>query len=270
VELSFWHNPGVIRIPAAAALALVLSACVTPPPSVGSDRLRALVAQREACADAACRSGAQHELLALSEKASAAAGTARQERQRIGHLRVAGLAAWQAGDPGRNLTARANETALARCRTLDALAHEGVPVGTSDDCAVLEALPALVAHADALRQIERLATAAPDASARYALETLVADYPSQTFLLLADLGPRLLAYEGLSPATARWLVAIRRRTFCDYRRVRDVTAAWPEQVRLTLAVERQIRRESAAAGANFDGCAAVPPVGLPPGNPRTR
>ena len=242
---------------------------MTTPPSVGSERLRTLVAQREACTGTGCRNTAQQEFLALAEEAAAAAGTARQERDRIGHLRVAGLAAWQAGELGQDLALRTNEIALTRCRTLDALAREGISVETSDDCAVLEALPALVAHSDAIRQIERLATAKSDANTRYALETLVTDYPSQTFLLLADLEPRLLAYEDLSPTTAHWLVAIRQRTFCDYQRVRDVTDAWPEQVSLALTVERQLRQESSVFDANLDDCATVPPVGLPPKNPRT-
>lgn len=240
---------------------------MTTPPSVGSERLRTLVAQREACTGTGCRNTAQQEFLALAEEAAAAAGTARQERDRIGHLRVAGLAAWQAGEPGQALALRTNETALARCRTLDSLAREGISLDTSDDCAVLEALPALVAHSDALRQIERLASAKPDANTLYALETLVADYPTQTFLLLVELEPRLLAYEDISPATANWLIAIRQRTFCDYRRVRDVTDAWPEQVSLALTVERRLRWESAAVGANYEDCTTVPPVGLPPENP---
>ena len=260
----FWHNTGVSRTLAAAALLLALPACMTPGPSGGANRLHALVARLEACADAACRSDAEHELLELAEAAAAAAGGAGKEHQRIGHLRVAGLAAWQSGEAGEALAARVNESALARCRTLDELARQGVPVGAPDDCAVLETLPALVAHAGALRQIARLAIAAPDAGGSFAFETLVADYPSQTFLLLGDLEPRLLAYEGLSPATARWLVATRRSAFCDYRRVWDVTAAWPGRVILARQVERELRHAADAAGTRFVGCDAIPPIGLPP------
>ena len=260
----FWHNAGVSRTLTAAALLLALHACTTPGPSGGANRLSALVARLEACTEEACRTNAKHELLELAEAAAAAAGGSGKERQRIGHLRVAGLAAWQSGEAGEALAARVNESALVRCRTLDELARDGVPVGTPDDCAVLETLPALVAHAGALQQIERLANAAPDAASSFALETLAADYPSQTFLLLGDLEPRLLAYEGLSPATARWLVATRRSAFCDYRRLRDVTAAWPGHVLLARQVERELRHAADAAGTRFDGCNTVPPIGLPP------
>ncbi len=263
-EPPFWHNAGLSRILAATVLLLALPACMTPNPADEADRLSALVAQLEACTDAACRSDAEGELLELAQAAAAAAGRARNEQRRIGHLRVAGLAAWQSGEAGEALAARVNENALTRCRTLDELARGGVPVGAPDDCAVLETLPTLVAHASALRQIATLATAAPGAREKFAFETLVADYPSQTFLLLGDLEPRLLAYEGLSPATARWLVATRRSAFCDYRRIRDVTAAWPGDALLAREVEREFRRAAGATGKGFDGCDAVVPIGLPP------
>ena len=67
--------------------------------SVGANRLRALVVERDACRDAPCRHAAESALLELATRASEGAGTARQEHQRLGHLRVGGLAAWQAGDP---------------------------------------------------------------------------------------------------------------------------------------------------------------------------
>lgn len=260
----FWHNPGVPRTLAATAVLLALAACTTPGPSGRANRLGSLVARLETCADATCRGEAEHQLLALADAAAAAAGGAGGERQRIGHLRVAGLAAWQSGEAGEALAARVNQSALARCRILDDLAGEGVPIGAPDDCAVLETLPALVAHAAALRQVAHLATAEPDAGGSFVFETLVADYPSQTFLLLGDLEPRLLAYQGLSPATARWLVATRRRALCDYRRFRDVTAAWPGHTLLDQRVERELRDAAAAAGTRFEDCDAIAPIRLPP------
>lgn len=249
------------RIFAVTAPALLLLSCATPSPSVGANRLRALVVERDACRDAPCRHAVESALLELATRASEGAGTARQEHQRLGHLRVGGLAAWQAGEAGEQLAARINQAALSRCRTLDALAREGLPVGNPDDCAVLEALPALVAHAAAMREIQRLAGARPDPRNLYALETLAADYPSQTFLLLADLEPRLLAYRGLSDRIADWLIDSRRRTFCDYARVRIVAEAWPEHEQLTLRVAARLQRETDAAGTNCDG---VPPMELPP------
>ena len=252
------------RILAVSAPALLLLSCATPAPSVGADRLRALVAERDACRDAPCRRTAESALLELGHRASEAAGTARREHQRLGHLRVAGLAAWQAGEAGEPLADRANRAALSRCRTLDDLAREGRPVGSPDDCAVLEVLPALVAHAAAMREIPWLAGVQPDTRNRYALETLAADYPSQTFLLLADLEPRLLAYRGLSRPTADWLIDSRKRAFCDYARLRLVTDAWPEAADTALHVAARLQRATDADSTNCDG---VPPMELPPEAP---
>lgn len=242
---------------------LLLAGCATTAdPDQGARRLAELVARRDACApEQPCRAAARDELARLAEETADAAPGARDEPTRLALLGLAGTAAWQAGPDAGALAVRSAEVGVVRCRTLDELAQTGQARGAPDACAVLELLPALVAHASALADLEQLAARPPDASGEERLAELVAHYPQDTFLLVQQRAPHATGYAGIDPATIGWVEETHRRLFCDFGAVAAQVRGRDRYRRaLGTALERQIARAERAAGLSL-----APPC---PGDPR--
>lgn len=257
------------RIACLAAAALFI-ACLSPSPASIGSRLRVLVARASDCENDRCRGKTRAELMTLARYAARTAETTRDGTRHMALLRVTGVAAWQAGGrAGESLATRASEVTLGRCRSLDELARTGQSVGAPDDCVVLEALPALVAHALYRRELRSFEAAPPDAASAARLEALASQYPGATFVFLAEIGGRLRSYEGVSVAILEWLATTETALFCEFRRAREIGQRhWPEATELHRALERELRFGASAVGRDYATCAAETPIALPPDRAR--
>ena len=256
----------------AVALALGLLACATLSrlTHVGAqDRFETLFIRKQSCPSgsrgAACRGSVEAELLQLAESARASAEQADNEASRIRLLRVAGTAAWQGGPQGAVVARGIAEDAVPRCRSLEDLARKGRATPPPADCALLEILPALVAHTNQLDQLAVLTASRPTEGGLLALTRIVEHYPPDTFLYIEQRQEWATAYQALGPRGRTYVENSRRVLFCDTRRLRDTVEAHT-RYRDTLGetVAEVLTRAAEATGLDFAIDCPPNPTLLPP------
>jgi hypothetical protein len=254
------------------ALILGLPACATWSrlTHVGAqDRFENLFVRKQNCPSgargAACRGAVEAELRELSASARASAGQAEDEASRIRLLRVAGTAAWQGGPEGAAAAARVAEETVPECRRMEELARQDRGAPAPADCALLEILPALVAHTNHLEQLAVLTASRPTEGGLQALSRIVERYPPDTFLFIEERQEWATAYQSLGPRGRTYVENSRRVLFCDTRRVRDTVEAHTRyRDALGEAITEVFTAAAEATGLDFAIDCPPNPTLLPP------
>jgi hypothetical protein len=139
------------------------------------DRCEELQKKKNEALPSECMVDYGQALMDIAKEAEKLEGKAEDARTRIGILRLGALAAWQGGEKGFG---KANDLASKGIRLCDSLDRERF--GAPRDCAVLRALPALIAHDSWLTQAEALATKSPEDKTAF-FERFAANYKFNTW-----------------------------------------------------------------------------------------
>jgi len=151
-------------------------------------------------------------LLSLAADAEQAAGKARDERTKVGLLRLASVAAWQAGEGGFAETVRLSLKGQEVCAGL--LERRKTEFGAPRDCAVLMGVGVLAQADQAKPKLEALANA-PDGRLAAAIElerTL-----SRNFAGFARVRDQISDLEGIDAGVVQYFDRQHYIAHCNYK-----------------------------------------------------